>query len=102
MRWLTYEQFAGHVGERFEIVPGDDAPALPLVLDEATEGSEPGGPGPQGQERLQFSLVFRGPVAPVLPQGTFRVRHDGLGELELFLVPIGRDDTGLRYEAAFA
>lgn len=99
---MTYEQFAGRVGERFDVVAEGDAPALPMVLEAATEGTEPGGPGPQGQERLQFSLVFRGPAAPVLPQGTFQVNHEGMGELELFLVPIGRDDTGLRYEAAFA
>jgi hypothetical protein len=41
-------------------------------------------------------------VAPVLPQGIQRLSHAELGELDLFLVPIGPDAQGMRYEAAFA
>lgn len=48
-----------------------------------------------------FSIVFRGPLRPVLPQGIRRLEHDGLGGLELFLVPIGPDEAGMRYEAVF-
>ena len=100
--WLTYADFATHVGEQFVVMPNGEAAGLPMLLAEATENTELGGRGPEGQERLQFSLVFRGPVEPALPQGTFRVSHEELGDLELFLVPIGRDDGGVRYEAAFA
>lgn len=99
--WLTYDDFARRDGERFEVTV-IDGPPLPMVLAEAAEGTEPGGRGPDGQERLQFSLVFRGPVAPVLRQGSYRLSHQELGELELFLVPLGPDSEGMRYEAAFA
>jgi hypothetical protein len=51
---------------------------------------------------MQFSVVFRGLMAPVLPQGTYHFTHAELGELDLFLVPIGPDSEGMRYEAAFA
>jgi hypothetical protein len=100
--WLTCADFAPHVGERFEVAAEGGSVTVPMVLAEATEGTEPGGPGPDGEVRLQFSLVFRGPHEPALPQGTFPVAHADLGDLVLFLVPIGRDSDGLRYEAAFA
>ncbi len=97
--WLTYDLFAGRVGESFELADVE-GPAARLVLAEATEGTEPGGRGPQGQERLQFSLVFHG--GPGLTQGTHQLTHAELGDLDLFLVPIGRDGEVVRYEAAFA
>ena len=56
-------------------------------------------------ERLgdtQFSIVFRGPRDPVFPQSIYRVEHAALDALELFLVPIGPDEVGMRYEAVFA
>ena len=84
--WLTYDHFADRVGERFDVTVGE-GPAVPMELAEASQGTQPGGRGPDGQERLQFSLVFRGPATPVLPQGTYRLSHADLGELELFLVP---------------
>ncbi len=99
--WLTYDTFAGRVGEKFDLTMCEE-PALQLELDEATEGAQPGGPGPHGEERMQFSVVFRGPQAPVLPQATYRLSHADLGELDLFLVPISSDAEGTRYEAAFA
>lgn len=52
--------------------------------------------------REPFSIVFRGPVEPVLPQRIYRLEHAELGELELFLVPIAQDADGTRYEAVFA
>ena len=100
-RWLTFDLFAGRVGEPFE-VGADGVPAVTMELADAVEGTEPGGPGPDGGQRRQFSLVFRGPAGPVLPQATYRLDHAELGELELFLVPIGPDAGGMRYEAAFA
>jgi hypothetical protein len=53
---------------------------------------------PPGVE--QFSLFFRGPSQ--LGQGLRTVEHEKLGSLHLFLVPVGADEEGVRYEAAFA
>jgi hypothetical protein len=58
------------------------------------------GPGIQGQTE-QFSLLFRGPLETPFEQGTQEVRHDALGTFYLFLVPIGREADGMRYESAF-
>ncbi len=98
--WLTYDDFSGRSGERFEV--HHDGTDLALVLVATELGSEPGGPGPDGQERRQFSVIFEGPSNPVLPQATYALAHAELDELALFLVPLGRDAGGTRYEAAFA
>jgi len=49
----------------------------------------------------QFSLVFRGPLDPAMGQGMCQMEHDALGTLALFIVPIGPDPRGMRYEAVF-
>lgn len=46
-------------------------------------------------------LINRGPAEPLLPQQTYRMEHEEMGELTLLLVPVGRDETGFTYEAVF-
>jgi hypothetical protein len=36
-----------------------------------------------------------------LPQRIYRIEHATLGAFDLFLVPIGPDAQGLRYQAVF-
>jgi hypothetical protein len=55
-----------------------------------------------GHTREPFALVFRGSAERVLAQGTHALEHDALGTLEIFLVPIGPDGEGMRYEAVFS
>jgi hypothetical protein len=57
--------------------------------------------GTQNGPRVPFSLVFVGPGRFVLPQQIYRVEHDKLGEMEIFLVPLGPEGEGMRYEAVF-
>ena len=99
--WLTYDHFAGRVGERFDVTVGE-GPSRGDGAGRGDGGQRAGRPGPDGQQRRQFSLVFRAPATQVWPQGTYGLSHEELGELELFLVPIGSDAEGVRYEAAFA
>ncbi|WP_407059827.1 DUF6916 family protein [Cucumibacter marinus] len=49
-----------------------------------------------------FSLLWRGPNEPALPQATYRVTQAELGEIDLFLVPVAQFEDGFRYEAVFA
>ena|SRR2546423_13136224 len=49
----------------------------------------------------RFSLLFRGPQAPLLEQGMYRMEHAALGALDLFIVPVGVDEIGIHYEAVF-
>ena len=91
---LTAETFARLRGERFRVSPGD-SPAFDVELADVTEAAH------RGPRRAQFSLVFRGGPTPPLPQRIYRVEHDELGPLDIFLVPLGPDDVGQRYEAVF-
>jgi hypothetical protein len=101
LQWLTCDDFIDVVGLAFDVAAAEGS-SLALELVQATEGGEMGGHGPEGQVRQQFSLVFRGPLDRTLAQGTYRLGHPHLGEIELFLVPLGPDTEGMRYEAAFA
>jgi hypothetical protein len=93
---LTRTQFAGRLNERFRIYA--DAASFDVELIQA----EALGPHDNGRSRREpFSLVFRGPLEPVLPQRIYRLEHGGLGTLEIFLVPVGSDKDGMCYEAVF-
>jgi hypothetical protein len=95
---LTYEDFADRVGEAFALTAADgDTLELELadvaLLPQANR--VPGG-------REPFSLLFHGSGERYAPQGTWRVEHDELGALEIFLVPLGPEDGVMRYQAVFA
>jgi hypothetical protein len=96
--WVTHADFVGLVGEEFELPERGQA----LRLVEATEHDASGGQGPGGEDRRQFSLVFEGPLEDAFDQATVLVRHDELGTLHVFLVPLGPRADSMRYEAAFA
>jgi hypothetical protein len=61
----------------------------------------PWGDHSNGRSRAPFSLVFVGPGRFVLPQRIYPVEHETLGRLELFLVAIGPEGSGMQYEAVF-
>lgn len=95
---LTVGMFEEQVGKTFRLLP-TDAPALDLVLIEARNLSlHAGNPGPR---REPFSLVFRGPTRPILPQRIYPLENEALGRLEIFLVPIAAEADGVKYEAIF-
>jgi hypothetical protein len=97
---FTPSNFARHVGTAFTVVFTDGS--LELTLD-AVEGHGTRGPRPDvpGLRAEPFSLVFLGPLSPVLPQKTWDLAHPALGTLAIFLVPIGPKDGRMRYEAVF-
>lgn len=93
---FTLARFEPLIGSGFTLWL-DDTTALPACLVEARAGS---GATPGG--RLPFSLTFEAPAEPALPQSIYRLEHPQLAAMELFLVPIGRQPTGLQYEAVFS
>ena len=89
------DDFAPHVESDFAAQPtaGD---GFTLTLIDIRRGA--GGPA-----RQQFTLTFAGGPNPPVRQGIQRLQHDALGELDLFLVPVGPGADGRqRYEAVFA
>jgi hypothetical protein len=106
---LTAGDFRGHQGTRFRLTGGaPDGRSLVSVEAELVEVTEHTGSAP-GTFRAPFSVLFYGPLQPVMAQGIYRVEHEQLGALELFLVPVGPDEpsvpgqapTAMRYEAVF-
>ena len=105
---LTAEDFGRHQGTRFKLSgqSPEDGSAV-FVEAELTDVNE-SPPGPPGASRTPFSVVFHGPLEPVLPQGIHRLEHEHFGTLELFVVPIGPNEaapgeppTAMRYEVVF-
>ncbi len=48
-----------------------------------------------------FSLQFRGPAAPRMPQRIHPLEHDKLGRFDIFLTAIAGDAQGIIYESVF-
>jgi hypothetical protein len=94
---LEQADFAAHLGTTFRL-RRPDGTALDLVLLEAT--AHPYLPPPPGRRR-GFSLVFRSASSGHVPQGIYRLEHEAMGTMELFLVPIGPREGGMCYEAVF-
>jgi hypothetical protein len=45
--------------------------------------------------------MFRAPADVPPEQGSYRLEHQSLSAMELFLVPVKRDATGVFFEAVF-
>ena len=90
---LTKTMFAENLNTRFWLLD-ERGQSHAMDLIELTNGhSTP------GQE--QFSLRFRGDRDWIFPQRIYAMKHDSMGDFDLFLVPIGRDESGTFYEAVF-
>jgi len=92
---FTRADFAPLLGSNFKLEAGSATQELELIAADATGASQVSAP------RQTFSLLFRGPHAPLLLQRIYPLTHSSLGTLEIFLVPIGPDDQGQRYQAIF-
>jgi hypothetical protein len=98
---FTIHTFAPLLHDPFRVVQ-EAGPGLALELVEVKEMADTGPRDPRvGQRRTPFSLLFRGPRAVILPQQIVRLEHATLGAFDLFIVPLGPDAEGHRYEAIF-
>ena len=93
--------FTRHVGDVFRLAV-DETTTIEARLIEASPSSAASASAPPNGRRVPFSLAFRGPGSPLLPQRIYRLEHPVLGALHVFLVPIGQDAGGMVYEAVFA
>ena len=92
---LRIDDFRPRLNERFVIRPSH----VEEIDTELVQVTDLGEIVPRG--RRAFSLVFRGPKDPVLPQRVYPIENGAMGRLEMFIVPIGPDGEGMRYEAVF-
>lgn len=89
---LTLGQFTTHLHTSF-VVFGAAGVVLELVEAVALDTRAP--------NEHPFSLTFRSPAQTVLPQATHTLEHSVIGVLAIFLVPVGRDASGVQYQAIF-
>ena len=93
----TQEEFRKHLNTPFRVQVNAPKPIdLTLVAVESRpiEANEE-----QGMER--FSVFFMGSPEFLLPQSIYRVAHPQMGEFDIFLVAVGKETEGYRYEAVY-
>ena len=94
---LTMEMFSDKIGQPFAI-DEPNAPAIELTLIKAeplpTYNLPPAA-------RAPFSLLFTTTGDFVLMQRIYALRHAALGALTIFLVPVGKKDDTVTYQAVF-
>ena len=93
MRPFRWDQAKDLLGEKFEVIPEEGDPVTLDVIEVA--------PGHTGRY-TQFSITFRGPTSPFLPQRTYRFRHARLGDFAFLISAIDRKADGFDYQACFA
>ena len=93
----TIDTYQEHIGSKYQLALDDDSLELELI-----EVNKVSADTTEAGQAVPFSAVFRSTdKEEALEQGTYSLTHDGMGELLIFIVPIGPDDTGMRYEAVF-
>ncbi len=96
MTGLVFEDFKDRVGTTFTLAQ-EGFPPLSLVLETAEALVDHGGPA----GRPPFSLILRCADPRVLQQQLYRMTQAELGEVEIFIVPVGQNATGIEYQAIF-
>ena len=91
MEPFALEDFADAAGAAFSVAAGDAQFELTLEIAEPLPTPAPAG---------SFRLEFRGPFEPVLPQAIYNFRREA-DSFDIFVVTIGRGETGTQYEAVF-
>lgn len=95
---LTADDFTQHLKTKFRVRLSEED-ATELELDEVN----PLPPLTDSRGEVErFSLYFNGPDDHYLQQMTYHIEHEQMGEMDIFLVPLSRDERGFRYEAVFS
>ena len=93
----TEAEFSKHVNTKFQVQAEAPQPIELTLVSVTPRRIEPHEQA--GMER--FSAVFMGPREIFLPQQTYRVSHPEMGEFDIFLVALGQEPEGIRYEAVY-
>ena len=94
---VTHKDFEACLSQPFSVRPeNEDDFEIDLIQVKLIGDGDP-----TKDTRQAFSLLFRGPTEHSLSQSLYRIENETLGELQLFLVPLGPDETGMLYDATF-
>ena len=98
MRALVLADFAPYVGRAFSMRLGPASVGSLVLSDARSLGSAPC----PSERRESFALLFTSSEREPARQGTYSLGHPDVGEVELFLVPVGPSpEGGMQYEAIF-
>lgn len=89
----TRDTFAEHLNTKFRVETGAEQTAE-MELTEVTEVT-------QKSRQESFAVIFLAPKDTAPEQRLYQMRHEALGALDIFLVPVSLDERGLRFEAVF-
>jgi len=90
---LNSRAFSEQLHTTFHLRTTGSAPLALELIEVADKNSSP--------TLEYFSLIFRGPLTPHFAQATYTMEHEKLGTFDLFIVPLGPDSAGMRYEVIF-
>ena len=93
---FSFDRFSACLNQVFHLESGNASIDLTLI------SVDPHASQADNTPTSAYSLVFKSAPGIQLPQSRYRISHADHGEFELFIVPIGEDDSGVRYEAVFA
>ncbi len=94
-RVLTIDVFSDKVGQVWTL-DEPDAPPIPVTLIEVQPLKNYA-----KLKREPFSLLFTTIGNFVLPQRIYGFKHETLGAMSLFLVPVGREGDVTTYQSIF-
>ena len=85
--------FSEHVNTKFRVSTKEGNSLLLELIDVVEKDTSP--------KMELFSVHFRGPNTPRLPQQIYHLEHDQLGGFDLFLTAVAGDAQSTDYEAVF-
>jgi hypothetical protein len=94
---LKEEVFAQHLNTKFYVRLEDRKVELELIK---VVGDKSSMDKLEGVER--FAAYFVGPSDFFLPQRIYHIEHEALGEMLIFIVPVGAQSGLYQYEAIFS
>ena len=87
--------FSPLVGQAFAVALAEQAVPLELMEAQVLGGRR------SDAKRDPFALRFKGAPGLRLPQGIYRLQHDFVGEMEIFITQNGDGPQGSEFEAIF-
>ncbi len=99
---LTLSNFEPYKNQIFTLQLETDATMDLELIEVANVGRNPADYDEE-ERRWSFSLIFLGPLEPVLEQQIISLEHGEMGQLDLFIVPVGphHKREGMQYEVVF-
>lgn len=97
---LSFTDFAPHLGQKFSLKL-HSGNTVDVELIEATSLGRKGPRPAHLATREPFCVTFLAPKSARLDQRIYQLAHQAFGKFEIFLVPIGLDERGLKCEAVF-